>query len=138
MPARAADDSGPTWIQLKPDQQRVLAPLHDDWSNLDGTRKRKWIAIANRYPKLSADEQSRVQRRMKEWASLTPEQRANARDFYRDLEKLTPQEKQTVREKWEAYQQLPEDKRRQFATSAAGAPEAGPLAPVDSAASAPK
>lgn len=116
----------------------MLAPLHDDWPNLDGTRKRKWIAIANRYPQLSADEQSRVQRRMKEWASLTPEQRANARDFYRDLEKLTPEEKQTVREKWEAYQQLPEDKRRQLATSAPRAPEAGALAPVESAAPAPK
>lgn len=111
----------------------MLAPLHDDWQDLDGSRKRKWIAIANRYPQLSADEQSRVQRRMKEWASLSPEQRANARDFYRDLEKLTPEAKQTVREKWEAYQQLPEDRRRQLATSAPRAPEPGAPAPDNAA-----
>lgn len=71
-----------------------------------------------------------MQRRMKEWASLTPDQRDNARHFYRDLEKLSPEEKQTVREKWEAYQQLPEDKRRQLTTSAPQSADQGAAIPT--------
>lgn len=122
----AADDPGPAWSQLKPEQQRVLAPLKDDWSNLEGPRKRKWIGIANRYPQLPAEEQARVQRRMKDWAALTPEQRSSAREFYRDLEKLPPEQKQAIRDKWEQYQQLPEDKRRELSVAS---PKASPNAP---------
>lgn len=103
------------WKQLRPDQQRVLAPLKDDWENLEPVRKLKWIEIANRYPKLPREDQARIQEKMKAWASLTPEQRRAAREFYQDIEKLPPEKKQEVRQKWEEYQQLPEGKRQELA-----------------------
>lgn len=105
----------PAWRQLRPDQQRILAPLREDWENLEPQRKLKWVEISNRYHKLGSDEQARIQRRMKAWASLTPDQRRAARDFYRDIEKLPPEKKQEVRHKWEEYQQFTEGQKQQYA-----------------------
>ncbi len=125
---RAADDPGPGWSQLKPEQQRVLAPLKDDWPNLEGARKRKWIGIANSYPRMQPEEQARVQRRMRDWAALSREERDAAREFYREIDKLPAEKKQAIREKWEAYQQLPEEKRRELsaATPRKGEPQVPP------------
>jgi hypothetical protein len=48
---------------------------------------------------------------MREWASLTPEQRTRARDAYREFNQLPSEQKQAVRQKWEAYATLPADER---------------------------
>jgi hypothetical protein len=100
-PAADADKRNPVWSELRPAQQRVLAPIQSEWESLDAQHKRKWLGVANRYPKMSADEQERLQRRMKEWAALTPEQRRAARDKYREFEQLGPE----VRQKWDQYKQ---------------------------------
>ncbi|HPT58032.1 MAG TPA: DUF3106 domain-containing protein, partial [Casimicrobium sp.] len=34
------------WQELKPDEQKVLAPLQSDWSSLSDVRKKKWREIA--------------------------------------------------------------------------------------------
>ena len=65
----------PLWSELSPKQQAVLAPLAADWETLDTTRRKKWVTIANRYPKMKPDEQARLQRRMQAWAALTPAER---------------------------------------------------------------
>ena len=101
----SAQKAGLAWQQLTAEQQRILAPIQGEWDKLDTMRKNKWIGIAQRYPKMSPDEQARLQRRMKEWASLTPEQRQAAREKYREFEQLSPEERQAMREKWEKYRQ---------------------------------
>ncbi|MFM9881709.1 MAG: DUF3106 domain-containing protein [Burkholderiales bacterium] len=113
--AWSADRNGPTWSALKKEQQLVLSSLESEWGNFDAQRKAKWISIANQYPKMGKDEQERIQRRMKTWASLTPEQRQVARENYRDLSRLPQAERHAVRQKWDEYRRLPEDERRQFA-----------------------
>jgi hypothetical protein len=101
----SADKTRPAWTQLTAEQQRILAPIQAEWETLDAQRKQKWLGITQRYPKMGPDEQARLQRRMKEWATLTPAQRQAARDKYREFEQLTPTERQAMREKWEQYQQ---------------------------------
>jgi hypothetical protein len=50
---------------------------------------------------------------MREWSSLTPEQRAKVRGTYKDFNQLPPEQKQVVKQKWEAYSNLPpEEKQR--------------------------
>lgn len=105
LSALSADKSSPGWHQLTPEQQRILAPIQGEWDSFDAQRKRKWLGITQRYPKMSPDEQARLQRRMREWATLTPAQRQAARDKYREFEQLTPAERQAMREKWEKYKQ---------------------------------
>ena len=95
----------PLWSELSPKQQAVLAPLAADWDNLDTTRRKKWVTIANRYPKMKPDEQQRLQSRMQAWAKLTPAQRRVARDNYKSLRQLPRPQRGEVHEKWQQYQQ---------------------------------
>jgi len=95
----------PAWTELTPAQQQVLAPLQTDWEQLDTTRRKKWVAIANRYATMKPADQQRLQKRMQEWAQLTPDERRAARERYQSLKKLPPQQRREVREKWQEYQQ---------------------------------
>jgi hypothetical protein len=72
--------------------------------------KRKWLAVSQNFAQLSADEQSTVHSRMREWAALSPQQRAAARLNYADAKQLLQDDKKA---KWEAYQALsPEAKQK--------------------------
>src|SRR5258708_3728733 len=95
-----SDVKKPTWKDLTPAQQQVLAPLRADWDTLDTVRRKKWVGIAERYPKMKPEEQKRVQERMRDWAKLTPEQRRVARQRYQALAKLPPKQRQEIIAKW--------------------------------------
>ncbi len=130
--AAAPQKKQPNWAELPPGQQEVLAPLASEWDQLEPQRKRKWIGIAKRYPTMKADEQARVQKRMQDWAKLTPAQRNAARERYKKLEKLPPEKRQTLREEWDQYTRLPEDQRKQLRSSkpAKSAAKAGAKPPA--------
>jgi hypothetical protein len=117
----------PAWSQLPAEQQQILAPIRDEWESFDPVRKRKWIGIAQRYPKLSADEQTRLQRRMQDWAALSPDARRAARERYRDFEQLPADERQALIEMWEQYNQSREEAEaaaKEAASKEAAAPDA--------------
>jgi Protein of unknown function (DUF3106) len=95
----------PSWGQLTPEQQQILAPIQGEWDKFEAVRKQKWLGITQRYPKMKPEEQARLQRRMQEWATLTPDQRRAAREKYREFEQLPPKERQVIREKWDQYTQ---------------------------------
>ena len=114
--ARAED--GPRWQELAPAERSVLKPLERDWSSIDAARKQKWREIAARHPSLPPAEQARIKERMNDWAAMTPAERGRARLNYQEARQLSPQERQS---RWEAYQALPEDQKKQFATRAAPA-----------------
>lgn len=96
----------PLWSELSPKQQAVLAPLAADWETLDTTRRKKWVTIANRYPKMKPDEQARLQPRMQDWAALTPAQRRVARENYKALRQIPrPQQPGELRQKWDQHKQ---------------------------------
>ena len=103
----------PAWAELTVEQQHTLAPLKADWESLDPDRRRKWIGIAKRYPGMKPQEQERVQRRMQAWARLTPEQRRQARENYKNLAKTQrPAPKQDLRQAWAEYQALSPHERQ--------------------------
>lgn len=97
----------PLWSELSPKQQAVLAPLAADWDSLDTTRRKKWVTIANRYPKMKPDAQQRLQTRMQAWAQLTPAQRRVARENYKALRQLPRPQRGELRQKWQQHQQSP-------------------------------
>jgi hypothetical protein len=105
----------PAWAELTADQQMVLAPLKADWESLEPERRRKWVGIANRYPKMKLEEQERVQRRMQAWAKLSPEQRRQARENYKRIVKSPPEKRERLREAWAEYQALPPQERQNLA-----------------------
>ncbi len=105
---------GPAWAELSSEHQAVLEPLKDTWDDLDAERKRKWIGIAKRYPKMKPEAQARVQKRMQLWANLSPEQRRQARENYRAIAKVPPEKRKSLREQWAAYQALSPGERERL------------------------
>jgi hypothetical protein len=62
---------------------------------------------------MKPEEQERVTRRMQAWASLTPDQRRQARENYKRLAKMPHEDqKKELREKWAEYQALPPHERQ--------------------------
>ena len=99
----------PGWSLLSTQQKIILAPLVGDWDQMENIRRKKWLGIAERFPKMTPEEQARVQERMREWAALTPAQRAKVRDSYKEFNQLDPEKKLAVKKKWEAYSNLSEE-----------------------------
>jgi hypothetical protein len=95
----------PAWSELSPAQQKVLAPLSTEWDHMVATRRKKWVAIADRYPKMKPHEQQRLQKNMTDWVRLTPAQRKAARDKYQTMRKLPPKKRREVAAQWRRYQQ---------------------------------
>lgn len=102
----------PRWQALSPSQKDVLAPLADDWNDLDDLQRYKWIGIADRYPRLTPEEQARIRARMRDWAKLRPEQRDRARDQYRTLRNIPLDRRESLQEQWQRYQSIPPEERQ--------------------------
>lgn len=114
--SESAKPARPLWSELSPQQQHILGPLAADWENLDTVRRKKWVTIANRYPKMKPDQQQRLQERMQAWAKLTPEERNIARAKYQKLKELPQPQRQEISRQW----------RQQSASPRGGASESTP------------
>jgi hypothetical protein len=111
--ASVPEAKGPlSWARLSADQHEALAPFAHDWDRFDDDRKRRWLKIASRYKKMSADAQKRLHGRMQEWLSMTPEQRRTARENYQLSKQVPVQQRENA---WNAYQQLPEEQKKTLA-----------------------
>jgi len=101
-----------TWDGLKPGQQQILAPLESDWDYMHPDSRRKWIQVATIYPKMSKQDQERLQSRMASWSNLSQKERRLARENY--LSSLQfPAEKKA--EAWSAYQKLSDEQKKKLA-----------------------
>ncbi len=109
---------GVAWSTLTPAQKNALRPLEHDWNSIDASRKAKWLEIAGRFPKMPPAEQARIQDRMNAWTRMSPHERGEARLNYKEAQQVSPQERA---QRWEQYNALPADKRRQLADRAAPA-----------------
>ena len=101
-----------TWDSLKPAQQQILAPLEGDWDYMLPDSRKKWMQVANIYPKMSAQDQERLQSRMKSWSKLSQKDRRIARENYLASLKF-PAEKKA--EAWSAYQKLSDEQKKKLA-----------------------
>ncbi len=114
-----ATEQGPKWATLLPAHRVALKPLEQDWSTFGADQKQKWVELAAQFPSLSVDERQRIQARMTEWAKLTPEQRGAARFQFKQSKELAPTNRQA---RWDAYQALPDDQKKELASRAAPPP----------------
>lgn len=105
--------TNPAWKDLTPAQQISLAPLEKHWNTLEEINKQKWIAIAAGYATLPPSKQARLHSRMTEWASLSKQQRIQARLNFSQSKQLTPTQKTAT---WEAYQALSPEEKKKVAT----------------------
>jgi hypothetical protein len=124
-PAVKKPESSPTWKELSPSQQTALSPLRKLWPEISEAQKRKWLALSVNFNERSADEQEKMQARMKDWAKLTPQQRALARLNFAEVQQVTVDERKT---KWEAYQSLSRDQREELLKAHPSAPNSAAIA----------
>ncbi|MBU3622101.1 DUF3106 domain-containing protein [Polynucleobacter sp. CS-Odin-A6] len=101
-----------TWEGLKPEQQKTLAPLESDWDYMLPDSRKKWMQVANLYPKMSEADQQRLQSRMAGWSNLSQKDRRLARENYLSSLKF-PAEKKA--EAWSAYQKLSDEQKKKLA-----------------------
>lgn len=113
----------PGWTALTPEQQTILAPLKKEWGQMDAFRRKKWIGIAQRFPDMTALEQASMQRNMREWARLAPEERKIAREKYKSLKRISPEERQVVKQKWEEYSTLTDEEKERLRSKAGKRPK---------------
>ena len=109
IPAKAPDG---TWDSLSPTQQKTLAPLESDWDYMLPDSRKKWIYVANLYPKMLPADQERLQSRMTSWSNLSQRDRRIARENYLTSLKF-PAEKKA--EAWTAYQKLTDEQKKKLA-----------------------
>jgi hypothetical protein len=111
----ASANAPPLWRELSGDQREALGPLAGDWDKFDSDRKRKWLAIAAKYPNMSPEGKQRFHDRMPQLAKLTPEQRETARENFQHAYSLPPDQRHAVTQK---YQGLPADRKKALAAQA--------------------
>jgi hypothetical protein len=115
LPPVSALAPAPSWQSLTRAQRELLAPLASDWDTLAPTQRSKWLSATPRLARLSAPELARLHERMRDWAHLTPSERANARASFQVAKQVDAEQRQA---KWEAYQALPPEKRQELAEKA--------------------
>ena len=106
--AKAAAEQGTRWSELRPAQQAALKPLEHEWSTISAPRKLKWLELADRYPKMTAQERERISQRMAEWVRMTPQERSQARLNFQEAKQLPVEDRQA---RWNAYQALSPEER---------------------------
>ena len=111
--------AGPDWSELNTPQKEALYPLANRWAFLSEAQKRNWLKLAAGFHALSPEEQSKMLARITDWASLSVQQRSQARLNYAAANKLAPDSK---RAQWEAYQALSEEEKKRLAAKAAPKP----------------
>ena len=112
-------ESGPGWATLTTPQKLALYPLAERWALISEAQKRRWLALAASFASLPPEEQTKFHERMTDWASLSIQQRNQARLNYAVTNRLNSTDK---RAQWEAYQALSEEERRALAAQAAPKP----------------
>ena len=110
-PEKKVDGS---WDSLNSSQQKILQPLEDDWNYMTPDNHKRWIQVANIYPKMSEQDQQRLQSRMGSWSNLSQRDRRLARENYLSSLKF-PADKKA--EAWSAYQKLSQEEKLKLSQS---------------------
>ena len=104
----------PGWSDLSNSQRQVLASFESQWQQLPLNEKRAWADLASRFPQMSEQDQARVQRRISEWAKLSPEERKLARANFRMAQQTGSANLQAD---WERYQAMTPEQRAVLGTA---------------------
>jgi hypothetical protein len=99
------------WKDLTRSQQLALEPLAPHWVSLSEGQRNKWLTLSKNFANLPDYEKSTMHSRMAEWATLTPQQRSQARLNFGETNRIPQVEKKA---QWQAYQSLPEEEKRKW------------------------
>src|SRR6185503_21249884 len=103
------------WTSLSPEQRRILGPVAPDWERMPGYQQQRLMSAARQYPSLQPIQKERFDQRIRDWATMTTDQRKAARETFQGLRKLPPDKQHELRERWfeRQQQQFPRSEPRQ-------------------------
>jgi len=67
---------------------------------MPGYQQQRLLGAARHYPNMRAMQKDRFERRIRDWAAMTPEQRRAARETFQGLRRLPPERQHELRERW--------------------------------------
>ena len=70
-----AQESGSSWDQLSPSEQKVLKPFAGKWDQLPPDKRSRLKKGANRWGQLTPQQRQNMKQRMKTWQGMTPKKR---------------------------------------------------------------
>lgn len=79
-----------SWEDLSQDNQTILRPLHQSWSDLSDAQKQSWLRRAPELKKMPPTQLDNAQERMAEWSALSQQQRAQVQDRLRHNNQTEP------------------------------------------------
>lgn len=128
--AGVLDLQQPSWHDLDAAQQQFLAPLSGEWNRLGAHERQQWLGIAVRSAALPTDARARVQRRLADWAKLSPEERNRARERFKPLQTVPDTQRDQLLQNWREYTALPETEKERLRQQTLHAPPSRYLPPV--------
>jgi Protein of unknown function (DUF3106) len=111
--------SAQKWSELKPEEQKALAPFQKEWDGMSSERKKKWRTVAEKQKNLPPEQQQKVQERLRGWSQLSPDERKKARAGFEEIKQLPPEKRATVPQKWDEYKNLSPEKQQELRDKAA-------------------
>ena len=90
----------PTWAELRPAQQKILAPLKEEWDRLPEPRRRQLLLTVNRYPRMTQAQQQRFSRRLLKWNTIPKDQRVLARARFKAFKSLPVSRRAEIKRRW--------------------------------------
>ncbi len=118
--------SSPKWTDLTEKQRFALRPLTELWPEMSEIQKRKWLALCANFSELNAKDQEKLQARMSQWSVLSPQQRAQARVIFAQVQQYEGDERLN---KWQQYQALAPEKRSELAQNLNVMPNSAAISP---------
>jgi len=122
----SASSSSPKWADLSAKQQLALRPLLDLWPEMSEIQKKKWLALTSNFSDLNSKDQEKLQARMSQWSVLSPQQRAQARVIFAQVQQFQGDERLN---KWQEYQALDPEKKSQLAQNLSVMPNSAAISP---------
>jgi hypothetical protein len=116
----------PKWSDLNAKQKLALLPLVDLWPKMSETQKRKWLSLSANFSELTASDQEKLQARMTQWSLLSPQQRAQARVIFAQVQQFQGDERLN---KWQEYQALDPAKKNELAQNLNIMPNSAAISP---------
>jgi hypothetical protein len=103
------------WSSLSSEQRRILGPVAPDWERMPGYQQQRLMSAARQYPSLQPIQKERFDQRIRDWATMSSDQRKAARETFQGLRKLPPEKQHELRERWfeRQQQQYPRSEPRQ-------------------------
>jgi hypothetical protein len=120
-------EEGLPWRKLHAQQRSALGPLQAQWVDLSANTKEKWLAVAQRMESMRPSDRQRIQSRMTQWASLSPQERGQTRLQFNEARRVAAT---TRAEQWKRYNELSDADRQQLASIAVPASPTEPIAAV--------